>query len=246
MKFSARRTLQRGGLLGGLGGEEAEELGELAAVLSVLVDTELDVLAERLVELVEVVLVLRNLGDEVHALLDEVLADDLENLVLLQRLTRDVERQILGVDDTLDEVEVLGDEVLAVVHDEDAADVELDVVALLLGLEEVEGCALGDVEDGLELELTLDGEVLDGKVLLPVVGQALVEGGVLLGGDLGGVARPDGLGLVELLVLDGLLLDLLGLFLLLLLLVLNLFDLRLIFRLLLSLFFVLDLLWTGC
>ena len=102
-------------------------------------DTELDVLAERLVELVEVVLVLRDLGEEVKALLDKVLADDLENLVLLQRLTRDVERQILGVDDTLDEVEVLGDEVLAVVHDEDAADVELDVVALLLLLEEVEG-----------------------------------------------------------------------------------------------------------
>ena len=34
--------------------------------------------------------------------------------------------------DGFDEVEVLGDEVLAVVHDEDAADVELDVVALLL------------------------------------------------------------------------------------------------------------------
>ena len=104
-------------------------------------DTELDVLAERLVELGEVVLVLRNLGEEVHALLDEVLADDLEDLVLLEGLTRDVEGQVLGVDDTLDEVEVLGDELLAIVHDEDAADVELDVVALLLLLEEVEGRA---------------------------------------------------------------------------------------------------------
>ena len=101
-------------------------------------DTELNVLAERLVELVEVVLVLRNLAEEVHALLDKVLADDLEDLVLLERLTRNVERKILGVDDTLDEVEVLGDEVLAVVHDEDTADIELDVVALLLRLEEIE------------------------------------------------------------------------------------------------------------
>ena len=77
---------------------------------------------------------------------------------------------------------------------------------------------LGDEEDSLELELTLNGEVLDGEVLLPVVRQALVEGGVLLLGDLLGVARPDGLSLVELLVLNGLLLDLLrllGLFLLL-------------------------------
>ena len=102
-------------------------------------DTELQVLAKRLVELLEVLLVLRDLGEEVHALLHDVLANDLEDFVLLEGLTRDVEGEILGVDDTLDEVEVLGDEVLAVVHDEDAADVELDVVALLLLLEEVEG-----------------------------------------------------------------------------------------------------------
>ena len=104
-------------------------------------DTELDVLAEGLVEFGEVILVLGNFGEQVKALLDDVLADDLENLVLLQGFTRDVERKILRVYDALDEVEVFGDEVLAVVHDEDAADVELDVVALLLGLEEVEGRA---------------------------------------------------------------------------------------------------------
>jgi hypothetical protein len=103
------------------------------------VNTELDVLAEGLVELGVVVLVFRDLGDEVESLLDEVLADDLQDLVLLKGLTRDVEREILRVDDTLHEVEVLGDEVLAVVHDEDTADVELDVVTLLLGLEEIKG-----------------------------------------------------------------------------------------------------------
>ena len=102
-------------------------------------DTELDVLAKGLVELLEVVLVLGDLADHIHALLDDVLADDLEDLVLLEGLTRDVEREILRVDDTLDKVEVLGDQVLAVVHDEDTADVELDVVALLLGLKEIEG-----------------------------------------------------------------------------------------------------------
>ena len=56
---------------------------------------------------------------------DALLADDLEDLVLLQGLARDVERQVLRVDDALDEVEVLRDEIVAVVHDEDAADVEL-------------------------------------------------------------------------------------------------------------------------
>ena len=120
---------------------EAQELGKLAAVLRVLVNTELDVLAERLVELLEVVLVLRDLGEQVHALLDDVLADDLEDLVLQEGLTGDVGQQILRVNDTLDKVEVLGDPFLVVVHDEDAADVELDVVALLLGLKDVERSA---------------------------------------------------------------------------------------------------------
>ena len=53
---------------------------------------------------------------------------------MLAYATQDDENRRL----TLDEVEVLGDEVLAVVHDEDAANVELDVVPLLLGLEEIE------------------------------------------------------------------------------------------------------------
>jgi hypothetical protein len=102
------------------------------------VNAELDILAEGLVELIEIVLVLRDLGEEVHAFLHNVLADDLENLVLLKRLTRDVQRKVLGIDDTLDEVEVLGNKVLAVIHDEDTANVELDVVSLLLLLEEIE------------------------------------------------------------------------------------------------------------
>ena len=205
-------------------------------------NTELDVLAEGLVELVEVVLVLRDLGEEVKALLDKVLADDLENLVLLQRLTRDVERQILGVDDTLDEVQVFRNELITVVHDEHASDIKLDVVTLLLRLEEVKWRSPRDKQDSLELKLTLDGEVLDCKVILPVIREGLVEGSILLRSDVVRVASPDRLRLVELLVLNGLLLDLLGLFLLLLLLVINLFDLRLVFRLLLGLLFILNLL----
>ena len=71
--------------------------------------------------------------------------------------------------------------------------------------------------------------MLDSEVLLPVVSQALVEGGVLLLGDLLRVTRPDGLRLVELLILDLLLLDLLCL--LGLLLVIDLLDLGLLFTL---------------
>lgn len=84
---------------------------------------------------------------------------------------------------------------------------------------------LGDEKDGLKLELTFNGEVLDGKVLFPIVGQALVEGGVFLSGDVLGVTSPQRLGLVELLILSCLLLDLLGLLLLFLLLVFDFLDL---------------------
>lgn len=153
------------------------------------------------------VLVLSDIRDHLHSLLDQVLSDNLENLVLLKGLTRDVEGKILGIDDTLDEVEVFGNEVLAVVHDEDSSNVELDVVALLLRFEEVEGSTLGDEEDSLEFELTLNREVLDSEVVLPVVGERLVESTVLLTSDLSGVASPERLGLVEFDLLGNVLLD---------------------------------------
>ena len=164
-----------GELLARLGGVESQELSKLVAVLGVLVDTKLDVLAEGRVELVELLTVLSDLVEELESLLDDVLADDLHDLVLLESLTRQVEGKVLGVDDTLDEAEPLGDQVSSIIGDEDTADVELDVVLGLLGLEEVEGSALGNEEDGTELELTLNREVLDGKVVLPVVGEGLVE-----------------------------------------------------------------------
>ena len=142
----------------------AQQLAQLLAVGRVLVDAQLEVLGELLVELGVLVLVLRHLEEEVEALLDEVLADDLEDLVLLQALARDVERQVLAVHHALDEAQVLRDELLAVVHDEDAAHVELDVVGLLArGLEEVEGRALGQVDDALELHRALDAASEEGR-----------------------------------------------------------------------------------
>jgi len=120
-------------------GVETEELRKLATVLSIFVNTKLDVLAKGLVEFGEVVLVFSNLTDEVHSLLHKVLADDLEDFVLLEGLTGDVKGKVFRVDDALNKVEVLGNEVLAVVHDEDTADVELDVVTLFLRLEEIKG-----------------------------------------------------------------------------------------------------------
>lgn len=85
----------------------AQTFGELAAVLRIFVNTKLEVLAEGLVELVEVDLVFRY---KIESLLDEVLANDLKNLVLLQGFARYVKGKI-GVDYTVDEVEILADEI---------------------------------------------------------------------------------------------------------------------------------------
>ena len=135
---------------------EAQELSELGTVRGILVNTKLNVLAKGIVELAEVFLVLSKLRDHLKGLLHNVLANDLENLVLLERLTRNVERQVLGVNNALHKVEVFWDKLLAVVSDEHTTDVEADVVALLLRLEHVEGSTLGNVQKGFELELTFD------------------------------------------------------------------------------------------
>ena len=62
----------------------SEEAGQLLSVLRILVDSELQVLAELLVQLLELFLVLADLTDQFHALLDDVLADHLQDLALLQ------------------------------------------------------------------------------------------------------------------------------------------------------------------
>ena len=116
-------------------------------------------------------------------------------------------------------------------------------------LEHVERRAARDEEHGAELELALHGEVLDGEVILPVVGDVLVEGGVLLLGDVIRVPHPDGLLLVDKLPLVGDLLHLLLLLLLLLVLLIDLFDLGgvtlLVLLVLILVLIVTDLLLSG-
>lgn len=89
-------------------------------------------------------------------------------------------------------------------HDEDSADIQLDVVALLLTLKQIEGGALGDEENGLEFQLSFHREVFEGKVVFPIVGEGLVERGILVLRNVLRVSCPDGFSLVELLLLGAL------------------------------------------
>ena len=154
---------------GGLGGVEAHEFGEAGAVGRVLDDAQLDRLSVVLPELVVlgllvvggvvcggvcslvVVVVLPFLGelaDHVERLANELLLDGLEAGVLLQGLAADVQGQGVGVDDALDEREVLGQEFVELVGDEHAADVELERRSLVVVVvEEVLGGLLRNEQD---------------------------------------------------------------------------------------------------
>jgi hypothetical protein len=77
--------------------------------------------------------------------------------------------------------------------------------------------------------LTLNGKVLDSKMVFPIVGQALVEGAVLFWSDVRWVTSPDGFRLVELLVGGLLLLDLFGFLLFLVLFIVDFLNLGLLF-----------------
>ena len=188
-------------------------------MLAVFVDTKLQVLAELVVELLVVFGVFCDLVEQLEALFDDVLADDFENLALLEHLSRDVEREIFRIDHTLHEIEVLWDELFAVLHDEHAPHVELDVVLDLAILEEVKWSTFRNKEKCAELELALNGEVLHSEMILPIVGEGLVELAILVLADVVRVSCPDGLHLVQLLQFVVLLLDFFGLLLILILLV---------------------------
>ena len=164
-------------------------------------DAKLDVLGKLFVELLEAVLVLTDFVNQLQTLLDQILSDDLQDLVLLKHLARNVEWQIFRVDYTLDKVEIIWNELFAVVHDEDSADVQLDVVFCLLVLKQVKGSTLGHEKESAELKLSFNREVFNGQVVFPVIGQGLVELAILFLGDVIGISSPDWLGLVQFLIL---------------------------------------------
>jgi hypothetical protein len=70
-----------------LGSVVSEEGRELITVSRVFVDSKFEILSELLVELLEIFFVVSNLLEEIKALLDDVLLDDLEDLVVLEEFS---------------------------------------------------------------------------------------------------------------------------------------------------------------
>lgn len=98
----------------------AQKLGELATVLAVLVDTELDGLSKLLEERLILVLVILEVLEELESLVDEVLADCVDDAILLEHLTGDVQRKIVAVDHALEEREPVGNNICTFVCDKPA------------------------------------------------------------------------------------------------------------------------------
>jgi hypothetical protein len=74
---------------------ETKEISELLAVCSIFVDTKLEILGELLVEFLVVFLVFSDFSKHFQALLYDILLDNLENTILLEGLTRNVQGEIV-------------------------------------------------------------------------------------------------------------------------------------------------------
>ena len=64
----------------------------------------------------------------------QALGDGLQLAVLLQHFTGNVQGQVRGIHQTLDEAEVIRQQVLAVIHNHNAAGVELQPLLKVLGV----------------------------------------------------------------------------------------------------------------
>ena len=196
---SADVFLEGGVLIPTRGRLVTQEFGNLLPVLAVLMDAQLQILRKLLIKLLVILSIFCQLSKQLEASLDEVLANNLQDLALLEGFTRNVKRQIFGIDNTLHEIEVLWDKLFAVFHDEHTSHIQLDVILDLSVLEQIKGSSLRHKQKGAELELSFNREVLYGEMLLPIVGKGLVELTVLILGYIARVTGPDRFCFVELL-----------------------------------------------
>ena len=175
------------------GGVEEEQVLEELAVGAVVrghavLQLAAEVPEELLVALPVVLLHPEELGLDLFL---EIPGDDFQLAVVLEELPGDVEAQVRGIHHAPDEAEVLGQEVGALVHDEDAIGVELEALLIVLGVV-IHGGGAGDEEQGLVGDGALggDGDHALGRDHLVVA--LLVELVVLLLRDLALLPLPEG------------------------------------------------------
>merc|ERR1711892_1356932 len=143
-------------------------------------DSKFQVLAKLLIKLFECILVLSNFLNLLHTLLDNIFPDNFQNLVLLKHFTRNVKRQILGVNNTLNKGQIVWNQILAIIRDEHSANIKLDVAFRLLVFKLVKGSPLWNEQKCSEFKLTFNREMLYRKMFLPIIGKRFVEFSILL------------------------------------------------------------------
>ena len=93
--------------------------------------------------------------------------------------------------------------IITIIHDENSTHIQLDVVAFLLCLKQIEGSTVGHEQPHTKLKLALNAEMLHRQVVLPIIRQRLKERCVLLVRLILRLSHPEGFVLVELLPLLG-------------------------------------------
>ena len=120
----------------------------------------------------------------------------------LQNLAAYVQRQVRGINHAFDKTQILRQQCLCIVHDKDAADVELQA-AFAVALVQVKRCFGRDVEQLGVFGVAFYLVVAPCQRVAVVVRDLLVKGFVLLGRDVFFGAAPQGIGLIDLLPFVG-------------------------------------------
>jgi len=140
---------------------ESKEFSEFGTVSGIFVNSKLNVLGELFVEDLEVFLVFGNGGEHFESTFDNILTDQFDDTILLKVFSGNVKRKIIGINNTLEEVKVFWNEILAIVHNENSTNVQFDVVELLLWFKEIIWSTAWNKEANCEANITFDTEMLD-------------------------------------------------------------------------------------
>ena len=175
------------------GGPEQQQILQQVLVDAVLADHAVFQLAAEVLPegFISLTLVLEHLGQFALDLLFQISGDDLQLAVMLQKLPGDVQTQIRGIHHAPDKPEVLRQQIRTLVHNENAAGIELQTLFVFLGVE-VEGSGAGDEQQGLVGHGTLGGHGDDPLGVREIVELLPIELVIFLRLHVGLFPLPDG------------------------------------------------------
>ena len=176
---------------------KAQKLGDFFTIGEVFDRAFLEHVTEVLPEDRIFFLVFRELAEHAEHAFGQRTLELLRHSAFLQQFAGNVKRQIVRVNQTADEAQIVGQELFGFVHDEDALHEKLQAMYLVAGVQ-IPRSAGRYIEQRRVFEFTFDAVVRPGKRILKVVTQVLIELLVLLFGHFSGIHGPKRLGVVDL------------------------------------------------